>query len=1352
MSHPVLTHGMYGIMSGDNPQARPTVPGGHHALIGAVNNLHLPFEEVQGHYGQPERSLLIHNVSEAQLKQLGKDFGQESVIHSVGGNHRLHYVNGPRAGHYQEGRGMEMFSKPPEDFYTELPGHGYFRLHFQQKAAHPHSYDWHDGHTGYHQTEPLDKAEHNEQHAPAGSSSAYMDIARHFGTVGQEPSNLKHYRYEGKSPDVNNLVRSHGYQTYYAGGRHGKPDLANKNYNTNHLMIYDPQAGSGGDFGETEYTDNWRKVHELGHALTLNELNAKYGEAPRMGKLGVHRTPHEAMRAVHWEWLAAHKQRELNKQLGVHVSDPDFHRELNTVMHDAVHRAVTGKFADPGQEKFVPHPHMVPLSSSLALVAGAAQKMGLHPHETVKKKAIATPPVANEAPNPVTKSETPETLIPRIKQHLTDDIRKNPWKGHENPMAGHCYVASEALYHKLGGQRSGWVPQFVVHEGAPHWFLKHRETGQIVDPTASQFSTPVPYNLAKGKGFLTKEPSARAAKVLAGLSKAEAPNLVPVRGQASMADAKTEKSYTPEEVAQILMKATREKIASYAVEIENLRKREAGAVAKSIIPVHAHNQGTQAGSGTEDVPAAVQAGKTEKGEKETSEWLDARQKGADARRVREGKKPAMDKAEKCMKCGEMHQPMEKCGDIKLGKDQPSPEYKDSSGPVDGTPNAGEKELAHDKLEPENMGKSVHFCKSSSCSKELLGKNEEFCAKHERGSIMAQPMKKAILATQPDFGAFLGKNSKCMAPGCKNPKTGSKYCSRACSLAVEDPKGLKAAQDYQAGKTKEHPLAEKAEALSKPPVSQKQRELVHARADEGVKWAKEWAAKDPGGKLPEYKKSEAPPGVSTFVMQKLQATLGLKKALAAAWRIHDELAKNSTNQFFNNGADAIADAGTAGKSPANDMATSASNQVGHQAGGAGDNMPVGEGNVLNKGDENGWHVKGKHTTVSWHKTRGDAEAEAKRLNMRGGTHHTVIPARDMKKGEQFVDNQGHVVETGIEPTATLPPQAPAKARSRGVVPQRKEKNGQILRNGEDNGSGGIVLPGASLRRPGRTAGKRGADVSADRGMLDLGGITEPSQEGFGDSGPSGNDKTYSKRGEGKTAAGAVDKGPSSPASKLGTGEPVTVPDSKVGNDKTYQPVKKSGQASFQEIRPGSDKTKPTKESVKKAAAAGVPTAKPAGGMKAPGSASTGMPKAPKMPKMPTGPAAGGVGPGLGAGMGGGASGGKSEPGQVKVKPSAETQAWMKQPATPKPSTKSPMATALSGVVKADPAAATGAAKVAAVSKQPIQGMSAPAVKLPGSHLLPANPAPAKNTAPAGPLKVAAPKAKPGIFGKLGRRSQ
>jgi len=101
-----------------------------------------------------------------------------------------------------------------------------------------------------------------------------------------------------------------------------------------------------------------------------------------------------------------------------------------------------------------------------------------------------------------------------IQKHLSDDLRQKKYQGDEDPLKGHCYVAAEAAYHILGGKDKGWTPMNVQHEGDSHWFLKH-SSGKILDPTAKQFKTPVPYETAKGKGFLTKQPSARAKKLIA---------------------------------------------------------------------------------------------------------------------------------------------------------------------------------------------------------------------------------------------------------------------------------------------------------------------------------------------------------------------------------------------------------------------------------------------------------------------------------------------------------------------------------------------------------------------------------------------------------------------------------------------------------------------------------------------------------------------------------------------------------------------------------------------------------------------------------------------------------------------
>jgi len=85
---------------------------------------------------------------------------------------------------------------------------------------------------------------------------------------------------------------------------------------------------------------------------------------------------------------------------------------------------------------------------------------------------------------------------------------------------GNCYVTCEALYHLLGGQSLGLVPHTVRHEGVVHWYLvstpvaSERRVPIVIDPTASQFKTPPPYHLGRGRGFLTKQPSRRARALM----------------------------------------------------------------------------------------------------------------------------------------------------------------------------------------------------------------------------------------------------------------------------------------------------------------------------------------------------------------------------------------------------------------------------------------------------------------------------------------------------------------------------------------------------------------------------------------------------------------------------------------------------------------------------------------------------------------------------------------------------------------------------------------------------------------------------------------------------------------------
>lgn len=106
------------------------------------------------------------------------------------------------------------------------------------------------------------------------------------------------------------------------------------------------------------------------------------------------------------------------------------------------------------------------------------------------------------------------TLTDKTRNALSDDLRRAPWKGSANPFAGHCYVASEAMFHILGGRAAGITPIHMKHEAQPHWALRFSD-GSIVDPTADQFATRPNYLMARNATFLTVAPSQRAVTLIA---------------------------------------------------------------------------------------------------------------------------------------------------------------------------------------------------------------------------------------------------------------------------------------------------------------------------------------------------------------------------------------------------------------------------------------------------------------------------------------------------------------------------------------------------------------------------------------------------------------------------------------------------------------------------------------------------------------------------------------------------------------------------------------------------------------------------------------------------------------------
>lgn len=272
----------------------------------------------------------------------------------------------------------------------------------QHFARHPNAYPWGGREAAEHPhttvPEPPSAPETNEQVVPRGTRAGdvYTSLAQSYGALGK-PTSLVHYDYRPYEEKIDDLIRSKGYETYYAGGKYGRPDLANRNYSTGHLMVYDPTPGQGGDFDDEALTRSWRKLHELSHAETYATLNDKYGEGRRLGRLGYQRTLREAKRAVEWEALAVLKQRELSEAVGHPIDDETFAREWNTVLHDAVHRAITGKFTNPEEEGFEPASKPVPLEVAFRQLEEHAHGLGLKGEDDLLKRRRTAAPVVSAA-------------------------------------------------------------------------------------------------------------------------------------------------------------------------------------------------------------------------------------------------------------------------------------------------------------------------------------------------------------------------------------------------------------------------------------------------------------------------------------------------------------------------------------------------------------------------------------------------------------------------------------------------------------------------------------------------------------------------------------------------------------------------------------------------------------------------------------------------------------------------------------------------------------------------------------------------------------------------------------------
>lgn len=111
-------------------------------------------------------------------------------------------------------------------------------------------------------------------------------------------------------------------------------------------------------------------------------------------------------------------------------------------------------------------------------------------------------------------------LLEQVKSNLTPDLLKPAYREQNktNPMYGHCYVATECMYHLM--EPTDYFPHWGKDEdGITHWWLED-SSGRIIDATKEQYEsvnkTP-PYDNGRRAWFLTNEPSKRTQELMGRL-------------------------------------------------------------------------------------------------------------------------------------------------------------------------------------------------------------------------------------------------------------------------------------------------------------------------------------------------------------------------------------------------------------------------------------------------------------------------------------------------------------------------------------------------------------------------------------------------------------------------------------------------------------------------------------------------------------------------------------------------------------------------------------------------------------------------------------------------------------------
>lgn len=127
------------IFSAEKPYHPANLEMSHEDAIKFLSDKGYDVEEMEGKYGEKERSILIHNppkTTHRHLMNFARNLGQDSAIISNGYDHEMHYLNGPKAGMHHKGKGTVLHQDAPADYYSTLNDGTHFTHAFDFDKVH----------------------------------------------------------------------------------------------------------------------------------------------------------------------------------------------------------------------------------------------------------------------------------------------------------------------------------------------------------------------------------------------------------------------------------------------------------------------------------------------------------------------------------------------------------------------------------------------------------------------------------------------------------------------------------------------------------------------------------------------------------------------------------------------------------------------------------------------------------------------------------------------------------------------------------------------------------------------------------------------------------------------------------------------------------------------------------------------------------------------------------------------------------------------------------------------------------------------------------------------------------------